>query len=96
MLADAVSAVAPGMADVSAWAVTVHVPTAVPVTVNAEPEGCHPGGVAAQVGSADWSCTGIDSGVPAGTAFAFVSVACAVSEPVAPTLIVAGAPVIVT
>lgn len=40
--------------------------------------------------------TGIDAGVPAGTAFGFVSVACAVNDPVAPTVMVAGAPVIVT
>jgi hypothetical protein len=64
--------------------------------VNAEPEGCQPDGVAAHVASADSIPTGIDGGVPTGAEFAFASIACAVNDPAAPTLIAAGAPVIVT
>ena len=84
------------MPETSPWAVTVQVPAAAPVTVKADPEGCHPVGVAVHVASADRISTGIDVGVPAGAALAFVSVACAVNDPAAPTLIAAGAPAIVT
>lgn len=96
MVAAAESVAAPVIADGSACTVTVQLPAAMPVTLNADPDDCQPGGAALQVASAVATLIGIDAGVPGGTAFAFVSVACAVNEPVAPMPIVAGAPVIVT
>ena len=96
MLSVPTSDVAPGIADGSAWTVAVQVPAAAPVTPNDEPDDCQPDGVTAHVASADCALTGIDAGVPAATAFGFASVACAVNEPEAPTVIDAGAPLMVT
>ena len=96
MLTVPVSDVAPAIPVGSPIAVTVHVPAVTPVAVSVDPEDCHAVGDTVHVGSAVCTSTGSDDGVPAGTPFGFVSVACAVNVPVAPMPMVAGAPVIVT
>lgn len=76
MVIDAVSADDPMTLLVSPCIVMVHVPTRSAVTVNDDPDGCEPGGVAAQMPAVvPATKTGIDAGVPGGTLAALVSVA---------------------
>jgi hypothetical protein len=76
----------------SAAIVTAQLPGASAVSVNCVPEGWVPGGVAAQTGfEICCTITGIDAGVPGATEEAFVSVACAVTVVLPPTVIVGAA-----